>query len=48
MSEAINLGEKLEFFDEHWKPKAVAHLNWPGGEGFRASRQHRAARAAKG
>ena len=27
MSEAINLGEKLELFDEHWQPKIVAHLN---------------------
>jgi hypothetical protein len=24
MSEAINLGEKLELFDEHWQPKIVA------------------------
>ena len=27
MSEAINLGEKLELFDEHWQPKIVAQLN---------------------
>ena len=27
MSEAINLGEKLALFDEHWQPKIVAHLN---------------------
>jgi mannose-6-phosphate isomerase-like protein (cupin superfamily) len=27
MSEAINLGQKLELFDEHWQPKIVAQLN---------------------
>jgi hypothetical protein len=27
MSEAINLGEKLEVFDQHWQPKIVAHIN---------------------
>ena len=27
MSEAINLGKKLELFDEHWQPKIVAQLN---------------------
>jgi mannose-6-phosphate isomerase-like protein (cupin superfamily) len=27
MSEAINLGEKLELFDEHWQPKIIAQLN---------------------
>src|SRR5215831_20688463 len=27
MSEAINLGKKLELFDEHWQPKIVAQVN---------------------
>jgi mannose-6-phosphate isomerase-like protein (cupin superfamily) len=27
MSEPINLGDKLELFDEHWQPKIVAQLN---------------------
>ena len=27
MSQPINLGEKLELFDEHWQPKIVAQLN---------------------
>jgi hypothetical protein len=27
MSEAINLSEKLELFDEHWQPKIVAKIN---------------------
>src|ERR687887_860156 len=27
MSEAINLNEKLELFDQHWRPKIVAQIN---------------------